>query len=232
VTSGRPRRRARPGDEPRLAWERRRGVEGEAPWWDPADQAWAEDLVLPRRCLGRGWVDAAMINNVERPDPLAGPASAPVLAARAARGVVALDEGRAWRRRRDGVLAVLRVEVLGSADDVAHRAAWRSTGEAALEDTWRTRWQERDRQAGWVEARWVPVDGTGPLDPHRVDWLHLEDHTEAAEHDAVMAYEHLVVWLGRAQATLTIRHREGLDLDDVVTSAGAVLADVDPPPAR
>ena len=45
---------------------------GETPWWDPVDQAWAEDLELPRRSLGRGWLDVAMVNNTERPEPLAG----------------------------------------------------------------------------------------------------------------------------------------------------------------
>jgi hypothetical protein len=208
-------------------------VPGEAPWWDPVDQGWAEDLALPRRSLGRGWLDVAMVNNAERADPLTGSAAAAVLAARAAREVVALDEGRAWRRRRDGVLAVLRVEVYRSADDRDHRAAWRATGEPALEDTWRERWRERGRTPGWVEARWVPspeVPSLGAVD--RVDWLRLEDHTEAAEHDAVMTYEHLVVWLGRAQATLTVRHLAGLDLDDVVASATAALASAEPPPTR
>lgn len=233
MTDGRSGRRSRPVDRPRAARERRRGLVGEAPWWDPFDQAWAEDLVLPRRSLGRGWLEVAMVNNAERPDPLAGAAAAAVLAARAERGVVALDEGRAWRRRRDGVLAVLRVEVYASADDRTHRSAWRQTGDAALEETWRERWLERGRQPGWVEARWVPASGgSGSVDPGRVDWLHLEDHTEAADHDAVMAYEHLVVWLGRAQATLTIRHVDGLDLDDVVASAAGVLASAEPPPAR
>lgn len=202
---------------------------GETGWWDPADQAWAEDLVLPRRAFGRGWLDAPMVNNEERREPLAGPAAAPILAARADRGLVALDEGRAWRRRRDGVLAVLRTEVYASADDRAHRSAWRVSAEAALAETWRARWQERGRQPGWVEATWVPASGG---DGGPVDWLHLVDHTDAAEDDEVMAYEHLVVWRGRGQATLTIRHVEGLDLDDVVASVAAVLAEAAPPPER
>lgn len=203
------------------------------PWWDPFDQAWAEDLALPRSCLGRGWLDVAMVNNAERREPLAGPAAVAVLAARAERGLVALDEGRAWRRRRDGVLAVLRVEVYADGDDEVHRSAWRRTAEAGLEDTWRERWRERGRQPGWVEARWMPAPA-GPAHEGggRVDWVHLEDHTEAAELDAVMAYEHLVAWLGRAQATLTIRHVDGLDLDEVVGSAAAVLAQAVPPPDR
>jgi hypothetical protein len=206
-------------------------VPGEAPWWDPVAQAWAEDLALTGRNLGRGWLDVAMVNNVERAEPLTGSSAAAVLAARAAREVVALDEGRAWRRRRDGVLAVLRVEVYRSADDRAHRSAWQAAGEAALEETWRERWRERGRQPGWVEARWV---ARSELPEHagleRVDWLRLEDHTEAAEHDAVTAYEHVVVWSGRAQATLTIRHLAGLDLDDVVASATAALASAEAPP--
>ncbi|MEZ5176945.1 MAG: hypothetical protein R2746_01325 [Acidimicrobiales bacterium] len=64
----------------------------------------------------------------------------------------------------------------------------------------------------------------------RVDWLRVEDHTEAAEHEAVTAYEHVVVWLGRAQATLTVRHLAGLDLDATVAGAAAALVDAEPPP--
>ena len=79
----------------------------------------------------------------------------------------------------------------------------------------------------------MPTSAAPALVPDgRVDWLRLEDHTEAAEHDAVMAYEHVVVWSGRAQATLTVRHVAGLDLDDVVASATAALASAEPPPAR
>lgn len=215
-----------------MALQRRRGPANETPWWDPVDQAWAEDLLLARRSLGRGWLDVALVNNAERPDPLAGPGAAAVLAARAARCLVALDEGRAWRRRRDGVLAVLRVEVYASADDEAHRSAWRDAAEEALADTWRERWRDRGRQPGWVEAGWVPATGGPDRWAGRVDWLHLEDHTEAAAHEAVMAYEHLVVWLGRAQATLTIRHVDGLDLDGAAVSAATALAGAAPPPLR
>lgn len=174
-----------------------------------------------------------MVNNAERREPLVGPAAAPVLEARAERGLVALDEGRAWRRRHDGVLAVQRTEVYTSADDRAHRSAWRTAAEVALAETWRERWLERGRQPGWVEAAWVAA----PTDlerwaADRVDWLHLVDHTDASTDDVVMAYEHVVVWLGRAQATLTIRHVEGLDLDEVVVSVATLLAATAPPPER
>lgn len=226
------------GTAPRAALERRRGIEGEPCWWDPVDQAWAEDVSLPRKAFGRGWLEVPMINNAERLEPLAGADAELVLAARTARGLVALDEGRAWRRRRDAVLAVLRVEVYEDADETDHRAAWTATAEAALADTWRVRWRERDRQPGWVEATWVP-----PLDRPaglgldeavgaRVDWLRVQDHTEAFELDAVTVYEHLVVWLGRAQASLTIRHLDGLDLDDAVAGAALALASAGSPPAR
>lgn len=237
MTAGRARPWRRTAVGPRVAAERRRGPEGEAPWWDPLDQAWAEDLALPLRTFGRGWLEVPMLNNAERPDPLAGPAAGGVLAARAERGLVALDEGRAWRRRRDGVLAVLRVEVYASVDDAAHRAAWREDAEAALAQTWRARWAERGRYPGWVEASWVPLEDrpeavrSGPL-ASAVDWLRVEDHTEAAEQEAVMVYEHVVVWLGRAQATLTVRHVGGLDLDQPVGEAAAVLAATPPPPDR
>ncbi len=174
-----------------------------------------------------------MVNNAERPDPSR--RRRPLRSWRPVpRPVVALDEGRAWRRRRDGVLAVLRVEVYASADDRATRSAWRTAGEAALEETWRERWLEREASArlgGGAVGRSGRRRVRARSIPERVDWLHLEDHTEAAQHDAVMAYEHLVVWLGRAQATLTIRHVDGLDLDDVV-AVGHRLAPAEPPPAR
>jgi len=200
---------------------RRSGPSDEVPWWNPSDQAWAEAFPLRRRSLGRGWLDTPMMNNVERLEHLGpGEASDRVRAARDARGWTALDEGRAWRRRNDGVLAVLRVEVFASADETAHRETWQADAEAALDETWRARWRERDIEPGWVEATFrPPMDRPDP----RVDWIEIEDHTGSAEADAVTAYQYVVAWLGRAQATLTIRHRLGLDLDPTVRAAVAVM---------
>jgi len=200
---------------------RRSGPPDEAAWWDPADQAWAEAFPLRRRNFGRGWLDATMPNNVERRDHLGpGEASARVSEARDARAATALDEGRAWRRRNDSVLAVLRVEVFASGDESAHRLAWQADGAAALDETWRARWRERDVEPGWVEATFrPPIDRPDP----RIDWVQIEDHTGAAEADAVTAYQYVVAWLGRAQATLTIRHRLGLDLDPTVRAAVAAM---------
>lgn len=186
---------------------------------DP-DLAWARGLPLGRHQLGRGWTDAPLLNNDAPARPFEpGPAADPVLAARAARRPSAVADGRAWRRRRDGSVVVLRVERFadpcGPPDGARHRAAWQAGGEACLEETWRTRWAERGRTAGWVEAR--------RLDPPAddADHLRVEDHT--GDGTDVTVYEHLTVWAPGALASATVRHRLGEDVDDVVARLLPVL---------
>lgn len=182
-----------------------------------------------------------MVNNVERLDPLGDdPGSAAVRAARAHRRLTALDEGRAWRQRTGGSLAVLRLEVFADADEQRHRAAWRHHAEDSLDATWRARWSERDRSPGWIESRWVDTsdrpglfDGavgpaTGEAVPAigahaAVDWLRIEDHTDPAGEDRVTVYEHLTVWVGRPHVTVTIRHDLDHPADDVAARAAAAL---------
>ena len=53
----------------RAADQRRTGPAGEEPWWDPADQAFAEQPLLTRADLGKGWQSVEMPNNAERLDP-------------------------------------------------------------------------------------------------------------------------------------------------------------------
>jgi hypothetical protein len=196
----------------------------------PADQALAEADVLTTRSLGRGWRPVPMVNNAERLRPFGDDAaSIAVEAARVRRGPTGLDEGRAWRHRDAGTLLVVRAEVYADAEPgvaASHRAAWHEHAPAALAETWRQRWRERDRIPGWIEARW---QGVRPLvDDHGVpvdgcDWLRVEDHTGAVDpalrvdpEAAVAVYEHLTVWAGRRQVTVVVRHQLGLDLDDVV----------------
>lgn len=212
--------------------QRRSGPPGEDRWWDPVDQALAEQSLLDVRSLGRGWRPVRMVNNAERLEPFGhDPHSARVEEARQARRPTALDEGQAWRHRDAGTLAVVRSEVYadeapGAAE--AHRAAWREHAEAVLDATWRERWRERDREPAWIEARWRGRAEPPHLDD-RCDWLQVEDHTPAiagADVGAgtVLVYEHLTVWAGRRQVTVVVRHEVGLDLDDVVErSAAAVL---------
>lgn len=199
------------------------------PGGDRDDQRWAEGVPLRRRDLGRGWIDASMLNNEPRRVAYGGGEAADRLARAASeREPTALAEGRAWRRRRDGLLAVLRADVyrVDAADE--HRAVFRRDAPAALAETWRARWIERDQRPGWVEARWVeraerlPVRGV-------VDWLEVEDHTGSAETGMVTFYEHVVVWLGRGLVTVTVRHPLGLDLDEVVGSVAHRLVGVTPP---
>src|SRR5690606_31406324 len=144
---------------------------------------------------GRGWIPALMINNAERLDPYGtDPASVELRRVRGSLVPTALDEGRAWRRRSDSALAVLRVEAFAS-DAAPLRSAWTEHGERCLDAVWRERWLERDREPGWIEARWrgaeqrpdrlrsgSPVESAATTD---VDWLTIEDHTGAAEADAV-----------------------------------------------
>ena len=83
-----------------------------------------------------------MVNNVERREPFAvSDAAAAVQAARDARVPTALDEGEAWRRRNDPILAVARVEVFAVADDRDHRRAWQEHGPDCLDVTLRARWR-------------------------------------------------------------------------------------------
>lgn len=220
---------------------RRPGSAPPAPWRDPTDQALAERGHLARADLGRGWIDVPMVNNAERLDPLGtDDASAVVRAAREARRVTALDEGRAWRQRTEGSLAVLRVEIFTSGDEVEHRAAWRAHAEDSLDATWRERWREREVTPGWVEARWVDAAGhperfvapevRADLSPAAlaavvggIDWLRVEDHTDPTGEGRVTVYEHLTAWAGRAHGTLTVRHDHAHELDVVAGRAAGTL---------
>lgn len=221
---------------------RRSGPTGEGRWWDPADQELAERPLLGAGDFGPGWTDAAMPNNVERLDPLGDdPGSDAVRRTRTTRRLTALDEGRAWRQRTHGSLAVLRVEVFADLDEEGHRTAWRRYGEASLVATWRARWTERDRRPGWIEARWVdtaalpdlfaradrPATSTdhGSSRPpgEAIDWLRIEDHTDPRDESRVTVYEHFTIWAGRSHATFTVRH--DLDVDvHVAPVAATVLA--------
>lgn len=167
-----------------------------------------------------------MPNNRERLDPLGDdPDSAVVRQARSERRMTGLDEGRAWRQRTHGSLAVLRVEVFADPDAGSHRRAWRDHAVASLEATWRARWRERELVPGWIEARWIDPTTipAGPSPPvgEAVDWLRIEDHTDPSGAGRVMLYQHLMLWAGRTSATLTVRHDLGLDLDP--TCAGAAI---------
>lgn len=197
--------------------------------------------------MGKGWRPTQMINNAERTRPLGDdPASDAVEEDRAARVLTGLDEGRAWRHR-DGGLVVVRSEVY--ADEVpgaaaSHRAAWHEHAERSLDATWRERWRERDREPGWVEARWMwsgddpaigraarcgggmhhgsEIASSAATLSAACDWVRIEDHTAAAGaarsagDGAVTVYEHVTVWRGRRQVTVVIRHDVGLDVDDLV----------------
>ena len=230
------RRRERGG----RATARRSGPPGEVPWWDPDQQALVERPLLDRRVLGRGWIDAPMVNNVELLDPLGDDeASACIHDARRARVLVALDDGRAWRHRDGRGLVVQRVERYAdrSGDATAHRAAWQAHGRAALEATWRQRWQERDVVAGWIEARAVPpAERPDPLHafaeaplpagaPSAVDWFRVEDHTDPARVGDVVLFQHVTIWRGSAQVTLTVRHPLGEPLEELVARTAAVVHD-------
>ncbi|QXC62495.1 hypothetical protein KSP35_06750 [Aquihabitans sp. G128] len=230
-------RRSRAGAAP--GSQRRSGPAGEQPWWDAAAQADLEALALPKGALGRGWVAVPMLNNVEEVEPHAsGPAADALTAVRAERRLVALDGGRAWRRREGQVLAVLRLERFaddGATGADAHRAVWQERGAEALEATWRANWADRDVVAGWIEARPVrpearpdPLHVFAAADPSgpaaAVDWFAVEDHTRGP--DVVTLYQHLTVWRGRSLATLTVRHDLGLDLDREAAGAAAALHEV------
>ncbi|MBA3282272.1 MAG: hypothetical protein H0U29_08585 [Acidimicrobiia bacterium] len=219
MTWGRRRRAGGPVDarSPR----RRSGPAGEAPWWDRADQELAERPLLVAGDFGRGWTDVAMPNNAEQLDPLGDdPDSEAVRHARAERRLTALDEGRAWRQRTVGSLAVVRLEVFADADEVGHRAAWRDHAEASLGGTWRARWTERDLRPGWIEARWVEPDTRQePL----IDWLRIEDHTDHTDAGRVTVYEHFTIWAGRPHVTLIVRHDLDVETNDVGVAVAATI---------
>jgi hypothetical protein len=202
---------------------RRTGPADEEPWWDAADQAAIEQVLLRRRDLGKGWLPMPMVNNAERFDPLGtDPGSEAIRAAREQRHRTALDEGSAWRHRRSGSLAVLRLEVFASADDRAHRQAWVDHGAACLGALWRERWRERDVTPGWIEALWChrpePLGALGPL-ADQLDWLTVEDQTGSDVGQPIMQYEHVTMWVDRAHAVVTVRHELGTDLDEAVVGA-------------
>ncbi|WP_426572419.1 hypothetical protein [Aquihabitans sp. McL0605] len=227
---------------------RRTGPGGEAPWWDPEDQAFAERPLLARSDLGKGWQSVPMFNNAERLDPHGDdPASEELRTIRARRRLTALDEGAAWRLRRAGVLAVVRTEVFADddpADRAAHRDAWDRLGTICLDAVWRQRWTERDRAPGWIEALRrrgdrpavadlsAPAGSTEADAPDPVDWITVEDQTGTVESGLVTQYEHLTLWRGRALVTLTVRHGQGDDVDDALAVAAAAVLRRMAPPAR
>ncbi|MCB0969966.1 MAG: hypothetical protein KDA97_00390 [Acidimicrobiales bacterium] len=207
---------------------RRSGPAAEDRWWDAADQAVAESRLLRASELGRGWSAAAMVNNAERLDPYGDDEdSAVVRAAAQARGRTALDEGDAWRRRRDGALCVLRTEVSSADDDGSHRRTWEAHGAASLDATWRQRWRERDRTPGWIEVRGREEPEAGaprrPPTPDDVVWLVVEDQTGVHDGGSVTFYEHLMVWAGRGLATVTVRHDLGVEVDEAAVAAAIAV---------
>ncbi len=218
-------RRSRGPGAPR----RRTGPEGEAPWWDDHDQAFVEQPVLGRRDLPRGWQTIPMPNNAERLDPYGDdPDSEAIRAVRTARVLTALDEGAAWRQRKEQVLLVARVETFADADDRSHRTAWQAHGTACLDAVWRQRWRERDVAPGWIEARWKADDDIGAAAPPddearaalgQIDWITVEDQTGTSGSGVVQRYEHLSVWCGRGLVTVTVRHDDALDLDPIAVRA-------------
>jgi hypothetical protein len=170
-----------------------------------------------------------MWNNAERLDPYGDDEHSAVLRSeRERRTLTALDEGAAWRRRRDQVLVVPRVEVFADPDDRSHRAAWQEHATACLDAVWRLRWRERDTEPGWIEARMkdaAAIEAVAPTDPEgrgalgQIDWVTVEDQTGTAASGTVVRYEHVTVWCGRALATVTLRHDDAVDLDDVALRA-------------
>lgn len=205
------------------AGQRRTGPPGEEHWWVDADQAFAETPFLTTRDLARGWQTVPMPNNAERLDPHGDDEhSAAIRAARDHRVLTALDEGAAWRHRKERVLVVPRIEVFADPDDRELRAAWTEHGTACLDAVWRQRWRERDIEPGWIEARWKAddeIDAVAPVDDEsraalgQVDWITVEDQTHTAASGTIDRYEHVTVWCGRGLITATVRHDDALDLD-------------------
>jgi hypothetical protein len=206
---------------PRTAADQRRtGPVGEEPWWDPHDQAFAEQPLLTRADLGKGWQAVEIPGNAERLDPYGDdPDSGAIRAVRAQRRLTALDEGHAWRIRTAGVLAVSRVEIFADADHAAHRTAWQEHGAACLDAVWRARWRERDRLPGWIEVRRRPE-----LSTDAVDWLTVEDQTGSEQSGSVTLYEHVTIWSGRAVCTYTVRHDLADDRVDATAAAATTIA--------
>lgn len=212
------RRRTGPSEQ------RRSGPPGEDHWWVDADQAFVEEPFISARDLGRGWQTVPMPNNAERLDPYGDDEHSAVLrACRDERVLTALDEGAAWRRRSDRVLAVPRVEVFADPDDRALREAWREHATACLDALWRQRWRERDVEPGWIEARWkrdADIEAVAPAGDEaeaalgQIDWITVEDHTSTPTSGVVDRYQHVTVWCGRGLVTVTFRHDDDLALDD------------------
>jgi hypothetical protein len=211
------------------------------PWWDPIDQDRVEAPLLRRRELGKGWIPTRLINNAEQLDPHGEGADGDALrACRAARQLSALDEGGAWRHRRTLALVVTRVEAFARVDEGAHRLAWRERGASSLDELWRQRWRERDREPGWIEARWLdhrdrvpplgvagseatPDDlGVDRAVADAVDWIRIEDQTATPDTGRVACFEHLTVWVGRAIATIVVRHDQVDDLAAVAARAASL----------
>ena len=184
--------------------------------------------MLSARTFGRGWLAVEVLGNEERLDPFADvDEAAGVQAARRARRLTALDEGRAWRQRSVGSLAVLRAECFADGDETEHRSVWRQDGPALVTALWRARWRERDRRPGWIEARLLDGDdrpGTEDAAAEDVDWLRVEDHTDLTGSGVVTCYEHLTIWAGRGHAVLVVRHDLGHDLDGTCLAAGRAIA--------
>lgn len=232
-------------DTAAIGGRRRSGPVGEDRWWDSSDQELAERAAVGRRIFGPRWIDAPMVNNVERLRPYGSDeASSSIEEQRRSRRPTALDEGRAWRHRDTRALLVVRVEVFAEADDRAHRAAWVHDGAASLDATWRERWRERDQTPGWIEAVAVgtgerpdPLHAFAQAEPTGVaaaiDWFRVEDHTDLTGARDVLLYEHLTVWAGRAHGVLVVRHDLGQSVDRAVAQAAAVfharLLGPDPP---
>lgn len=213
--------------------QRRSGPVGEESWWDPADQAFAEQPILDRRSLGSRWLDVPMLNNAERREPYGtDDASTELEQARIARTPTALDEGRAWRHRDTLTLVVARVEVYAAPGD-DHRAAWQRLGVASLGATWRERWTERDQTPGWIEVVSVATgerpgalhaftDATPSGAAAAVDWFRVEDHTDPSGTGDVHLYQHLTLWSERAVVVLVARHDVGREIDDELNKVAAV----------
>lgn len=220
-------RRLRRGGRSASPPARRRGPAGEVPWWTEADQARLEALPLSSRSFGRGWLEIDVVSNEERLDPWAAVDGASELqAVRAARALQALDEGRAWRQRTSGALAVLRAESFAGDDPTDHIDLWAEGGAVLLRQQWQTRWRERDIDPGWVEAtlRDDPDPTPSPDGEGRV-WFGIEDHTDPSGTGTVTCYEHLSLWHRRHHVVLVVRHELGIDLDAECRRAATVLAD-------
>lgn len=207
---------------------RRRGPAEETRWWDETDQRMLETLALDARSFGRGWVEIEVVANEERLDPWQSVEGAEQLRAlRASRTLRALDEGRAWRQRSPGALAVLRAEAFADDDPAAHIGLWMDQGAALLQQQWRARWRDREVEPGWVEATMDDVEAAPSVADTGVTqvWFRIEDHTDPSGAGGVTCYEHLSQWRGRRHAVLVVRHDLGSDLAPACRQAAMALAD-------